>query len=69
MPCFLCAGAVVQFGIRKVVAGESQTFAGAADFLRSQGVEVVDADNIECIGLMRDFIAEKPSLWNEDIGK
>jgi cytosine deaminase len=48
MPCYLCAGAVVQFGIRKVVAGESETFAGAQQFLKSNGVEVVDLDLSEC---------------------
>lgn len=69
MPCYLCAGAVVQFGIRKVVAGESQTFAGAKDWLLSRGVEVVDLSDPECISLMRSFIAENPGLWNEDIGK
>lgn len=69
MPCYLCSGAVVQFGIRKVVAGESRTFPGAPDLLRAHGVEVVDLDDPECAGLMRDFIAKNPALWNEDIGK
>ena len=69
MPCYLCSGAVVQFGIKKVFAGESKTFPGAPDFMRSHGVEVVDLDDPECAELMRRFIAEKPALWNEDIGK
>ena len=69
MPCYLCAGAVVQFGIRRVVAGESRTFAGAADFMRAHGVEVMDLDLPECIEMMRTFIAERPDLWNEDIGR
>jgi cytosine deaminase len=69
MPCYLCAGAVVQFGIRKVVVGESRTFAGAADFMRSHGVEVIDLDLPECVEMMRTFIAENPALWNEDIGR
>lgn len=69
MPCYLCAGAVVQFGIRKVVAGESATFAGAKDWLVSRGVEVEDRSDPECVSLMRRFIAENPALWNEDIGK
>lgn len=69
MPCHLCSGAVVQFGIPKVVAGESRTFAGAPDFLRGRGVEVVDLADEECIALMEHFIAEKPELWNEDIGR
>lgn len=68
MPCYLCAGAVVQFGIRKVVAGESRTFAGAADFLRQHGVEVVDLDLPECVALMRDFVERNSDLWREDIG-
>ncbi|MEY2518551.1 MAG: cytosine/creatinine deaminase [Verrucomicrobiota bacterium] len=69
MPCYLCAGAVVQFGIRKVVVGESRTFAGAADFMRSHGVKVIDLDLSECVEMMRSFIAENPALWNEDIGR
>jgi len=69
MPCYLCAGAVVQFGIKKVIVGESQTFAGASDFMRSHGVEVIDLDLPECVEMMRSFIAERPELWNEDIGR
>ncbi len=69
MPCYLCAGAVVQFGIKKVVVGESETFAGAKEFMESHGVEVIDLDVEECKGLMRDFIKNNPELWNEDIGE
>jgi cytosine deaminase len=69
MPCFLCAGAVVQFGIRKVVAGESITFPGAQDFMRANGVEIVDVEDPECIEMMRRFIREHPDLWDEDIGR
>lgn len=69
MPCYLCAGAVVQFGIKKVIVGESKTFSGAAAFMQSHGVEVVDLNNEECIQMMTKFIAENPILWNEDIGK
>jgi creatinine deaminase len=69
MPCYLCAGAVVQFGIKKVIVGESETFSGAREFMESHGVEVVDLDNDECKQLMREFIANNPELWNEDIGK
>jgi cytosine deaminase len=69
MPCYLCAGAVVQFGIRKVVVGESRNFAGAPEFMRSHGVEVIDLDLPECVEMMRQFIAENPALWNEDIGR
>ncbi len=68
MPCYLCAGAVVQFGIKKVYAGESKTFPGARAFMESHGVEVIDLNNAECIQMMNDFIAKNPKLWNEDIG-
>lgn len=68
MPCYLCAGAVVQFGIKKVIVGESRNFPGAADFMRTHGVEVSDLDLPECIKMMQKFIAENPHLWNEDIG-
>ena len=69
MPCYLCAGAVVQFNIKKVVVGESITFPGAVDFMRDHGVEVVDVEDAECIELMRRFIHEHPDLWDEDIGR
>ena len=69
MPCFLCAGAVVQFGIRKVVVGGSGTFSGASEFLESRGVEVVDLNLTECKHLMRKFIQNNPELWKEDIGR
>jgi creatinine deaminase len=69
MPCYLCAGAVVQFGIKKVYAGESKTFAGAKEFMQSHGVEVIDLNSAECIAMMDQFIAENPALWYEDIGE
>ena len=69
MPCYLCAGAVVQFGIKKVYAGESKTFPGAKEFMQSHGVEVIDLNDKECIDMMTDFIAKNPTLWNEDIGE
>lgn len=69
MPCFLCAGAVVQFGIPRVVVGESRNFEGAKDFLQSMGVEVTDLDLDECADMMADFIKKNPELWNEDIGE
>lgn len=69
MPCYLCSGAVVQFGIRKVIVGESRNFPGAPEFMRQHGVEVVDLDLAECVGMMREFIAKNPQLWNEDIGR
>lgn len=76
MPCFLCSGAVVQFGIPKVIVGESVNFPGgqgpagnSPDFLRSHGVQVIDLHDPECIALMARFIREHPELWNEDIGR
>lgn len=68
MPCYLCSGAVVQFGIKRVVAGESVTFAGGPEFLKEHGVEVIDLNLDECINLMKDFIDKNKELWNEDIG-
>ena len=69
MPCYLCAGAVVQFGIKKVIAGEAQTFSGARTFMEQNGVEVVNLDLDECKQLMREFIENYPQLWHEDIGE
>lgn len=69
MPCYLCAGAAVQFGIGKVVAGESKNFAGAREFLESHGVEVLDLDLDVCKEMMGTFIEEHPDLWYEDIGE
>jgi cytosine deaminase len=69
MPCYLCAGAVVQFGIKRVIVGENRTFPGAEDFMKSHGVEVVNLDLPECYEMMRDFIAANSVLWNEDIGR
>ncbi len=67
MPCFMCAGTIVQFKIPKVVVGESRTFDGAREFMESHGVEVVDLDLDECVQMMEEFIAAEPTLWNEDI--
>jgi creatinine deaminase len=68
MPCYFCAGAAVQFGIRKVVVGESRNFAGAPELMRAHGIEVVDLDLPECYEMMARFIQANPQLWNEDIG-
>ena len=68
MPCYLCSGAVVQFGIKKVMVGESRNFAGGPEFMRSHGAVVTDLDDEECASMMREFIAKNPKLWNEDIG-
>jgi len=69
MPCYMCAGTIVQFKIPKVIVGESKTFPGAREFMESHGVEVIDLNDSECIGIMGKFIKEKPELWNEDIGE
>ncbi|MFT4661486.1 MAG: creatinine deaminase [Patiriisocius sp.] len=69
MPCYMCAGTIVQFNIPKVIVGESKTFSGSREFMESHGVEVVDLNNQECIDMMEKFIDEKPELWNEDIGE
>jgi cytosine deaminase len=69
MPCYLCAGSAVQFGIRRVVAGESRTFPGAREFMETHGIEVVDLDDGRCIQMMTEFIHAHPELWNEDIGQ
>ncbi len=69
MPCYLCAGASVQFGIKKVIAGENESFSGAQEFMESHGIEVVNLDLKECKDLMKDFIEQNPRLWYEDIGE
>ncbi|HII81350.1 MAG TPA: nucleoside deaminase [Methanosarcina sp.] len=69
MPCYLCAGAAVQFGIKKVVAGESRTFGGAREFMEAHGIEVIDLDLPECREMMKEFIDRAPEIWNEDIGE
>lgn len=68
-PCMMCSGTIVQFGIPRVVIGDTQNFGGNEDFLRSKGVEVVIADDPDCIALMERFIREKPELWAEDIAE
>lgn len=67
-PCPMCSGAILLYGIPRVIAGENVTFQGPEDYVRSQGVNVEIVQNEECIELMRDFIAKNPRLWNEDIG-
>jgi cytosine/creatinine deaminase len=66
-PCMMCAGTVVQFGLPRVVVGESRNFPGNIDFLREHGVDVRLMNNADCIALMRRFIEEHPDLWDEDI--
>jgi creatinine deaminase len=67
MPCYLCAGAVVQFGIKKVIVGESENFSGAKNFLELHGIEVIDLNLDECKNLMKRVIQTNPGLWKEDI--
>jgi len=69
MPCYMCAGAVVQFKINKVVVGEAVNFPGAPDFMREHGVEVVNQNDPDCINMMDEFIKNSPGLWFEDIGE
>jgi cytosine deaminase len=69
MPCYLCAGAAVQFGIWKVIVGEAENFQGAPDFMKEHGIEVINLDLAECKEIMKQFIKNKPDLWYEDIGK
>jgi creatinine deaminase len=69
MPCYLCAGTIVQFGIKKVMVGESRNFEGAEQFMKLHDVEVINLDNNECYELMQDFIKKNPEVWYEDIGK
>jgi cytosine deaminase len=68
-PCDMCAGAILLYGIRRVVVGENRTFMGAEDLLRSRGVEVINLDSVRCVEMMHAFITESPSLWLEDIGE
>jgi len=68
-PCDMCTGAILLYGIPRVVVGENSTFYGGEDYLRARGVEVVVLDNAECVAMMQDFISANPALWNEDIGE
>ena len=68
-PCPMCTGAILLYGIPKVVIGENTTFLGSEALLKENGVEVIVLNNQECIDMMNDFIKAKPELWNEDIGE
>lgn len=68
-PCDMCTGAILLYGIPRVVMGENTTFYGGEDHLRERGVEVVNLDSDECKQLMADFIERHPDIWNEDIGE
>lgn len=68
-PCSMCSGAILLYGIPKVVIGENRSFLGEEDLLRSRGVEIEVRQDAECIRMMQEFIAARPELWNEDIGE
>ncbi len=68
-PCWYCSGLVRQFGIGKVVVGESINFQGGIDWLRENGVEVIDLNSAECIEMLAEYIESNPDVWNEDIGE
>lgn len=68
-PCPMCSGAILLYGIPKIVIGENQTFMGSESLLKANNLEVIVENNKECIEMMQQFILEHPNLWNEDIGK
>lgn len=68
-PCAMCTGAVLLYGIPRVIVGENQTFMGEEDLLRSRGVTLEVLQNDACIALMQQFLSRNPQLWNEDIGE
>ena len=68
-PCPMCTGAILLYGIPKVIIGENQTFMGEEELLKSRGVEVVVVNDTACVQMMTDFIRDRPELWNEDIGE
>ena len=67
-PCPMCTGAILLYGIPRVIVGENRTFMGAEDHLRANGVEVTVVQDARCIAMMERFIRDRPALWNEDIG-
>lgn len=67
-PCDMCSGAVLLYGIGRVIVGENRTFRGPEDYVRSRGVDLLVVDDPACVDMMETFIAERPELWNEDIG-
>ncbi|HVG24410.1 MAG TPA: nucleoside deaminase [Thermoanaerobaculia bacterium] len=68
-PCSMCSGAILLYGIPKVIVGENRTFMGEEELLRSRGVEVIVVDDSRCVELMERFIRERADVWNEDIGE
>ena len=68
-PCAMCTGAILLYGIPRLVIGENRTFYGGEDYLRARGVEVLNLDSAECFDLLQGFITANPAVWNEDIGE
>jgi len=68
-PCWYCSGLVKQFQIGTVIVGESVNFSGGVEWLRENGVEVIDLNSEECVEMLRSYIAMNPEIWNEDIGE
>ncbi|MFG0318229.1 MAG: nucleoside deaminase [Planctomycetota bacterium JB042] len=68
-PCDMCSGAILLFGIPRVVVGENRTFRGPEEYVRSRGVEIQIADDATCVAMMRRFVSDHPELWSEDIGE
>jgi cytosine/creatinine deaminase len=68
-PCWYCSGLIRQFGFARVIVGESRTFQGGIDWLRSLGIEVIDLDSQECVTLLTDYIQRNAAIWHEDIGE
>ena len=68
-PCWYCSGLIRQFGFARIVVGESRTFQGGIDWLRSLGIEVIDLDSQECVELLTEYIQKNSDVWNEDIGE
>ncbi|OGO52803.1 MAG: tRNA-specific adenosine deaminase [Chloroflexi bacterium RBG_16_70_13] len=68
-PCDMCTGAILLYGIPRVVIGENRTFVGGEDLLRTRGVEVINMDSPACYELLQGFVSEHPDVWNEDIGE
>src|SRR6476661_4405788 len=68
-PCDMCSGAILLYGIKRVMIGENRTFTGPESYVRSRGIELTVLDDPRCVDLMRSFIAAHPELWDEDIGR
>jgi cytosine/creatinine deaminase len=68
-PCWYCSGLIRQFGFPRVIVGESRTFQGGIEWLRSLGIDVINLDSKECVTLLTDYILKNPATWNEDIGQ